>query len=102
MSKSKEDKEEETNGAIGTFYFDYTYMTDCCKWIKRDDYDEAVKVYKTISRPILVELDGWTEALFAHRVDNKGVAGGWPVKRRLEDMKEVGYSGSTIITRCDQ
>ena len=50
-------------------------MTDCGIWVKREDLDEALKVYKIVSRPILVELDGRTEALFARRVDNKGVAG---------------------------
>ena len=103
IRKSDDPKAEERGNAVGLFfYFDYTYLTDCSRWIKKEGLEEALKNYKTISRPILVELDGRTDALVAHRVDAKGTADGWPAKRMLEDMHDVGYGNTFVVTRCAQ
>lgn len=70
-SKASEEKREETENAVGTFYLDYTYMIDCGRCLEEQELQEARNIYKTLSRPILVELDGRTEALFATELTRK-------------------------------
>ena len=84
------------------FFFDYTYVTDCGRWITKEGLEEAQTIYKTTRGQILVELDGRKDAVFAHMVDAKGIAAGWLAKSMLEDMHEVGYGNSSLLIRCDQ
>ena len=102
LRKDEEAKVEEKENAVATYHCDYTYMTDCGRRLRNDEVEEARKVYKAISKPVLVELDGRTEGVFAHRVDAKGVGDGWPLKKVIEDMGDCAYNGNTITTKCDQ
>ena len=40
------------------YHFDYTYITCSWEWITGKEYDDAVKVYIAISKPIRVPIDG--------------------------------------------
>ena len=77
-------------------------MTDCGRWIKTEDLEHTRKICNTISKPIIVELDGRSEALFPHRADPTGVGDGWIPRTMLEDFHGCGHLSSTLITRCDR
>ena len=48
--RTAEEKREEKESAVCTFYFDYTYMTDNGRWLKHEEPEEARKTYKNNSQ----------------------------------------------------
>ena len=54
-----------------------------------------------LGKPILVGHDRRTGGINAHQVPVKGIGDGWPAKRVIMDIEELGYAGTPII-KCDQ
>ena len=93
------EKEETDSGSISTYAIDYMYLTEDMEIIKED---EAEKRKLKLGRPILVGHDRRTGAITAHQVPVKGIGDGWPARRVILDLEEMGYAGTPINLKCDQ
>ena len=91
--------EETDAGSISTYAIDYMYLTEDMELVKED---EAEKRRLKLGRPILVGHDRRSGAITAHQVPVKGVGDGWPARRVILDLEELGYAGTPINLKCDQ
>ena len=93
-------EEAETDvGSMSTYSNDYMYLTEEMELIKGE---EADKRKLKLGRPILVGHDRRTGGINAHQVPVKGIGDGWPAKRVIMDIEELGYAGTPINLKCDQ
>ena len=86
-------------GSMSTYSIDYMYLTEDMELIKGE---EADKRKFNLGKPILVGHDRRTGGINAHQVPVKGVGDGWPAKRVIMDIEELGYAGTPINLKCDQ
>ena len=93
-------EEAETDvGSMSTYSIDYMYLTENMELIKGEEADRRKL---KLGRPILVGHDRKTGGINAHQVPVKGIGDGWPAKRVIMDIEELGYAGTPINLKCDQ
>ena len=81
-----------------TFACDYMFMTEDAEYVPKKE--EAN--HRSLGKPIMVEYDRITGAVFGHRVQCKGGAATWAVKKMNDDIYDCGYGGARIRLRTDQ
>lgn len=84
---------------LTTFAMDYMYLTEKAGYITTEELRTG---RPTLGKPILVEYDKHTGAVFGHQVQCKGSMARWAVTRVRDDIETCGYGGSMIRLRSDQ
>ena len=96
----KATEEAETDvGSMSTYSIDYMYLTENTELIRVEESDRRKL---NLGKPILVGHDRRTGGINAHQVPVKGIGDGWPAKRVIMDIEELGYAGTPINLKCDQ
>ena len=96
--RTKDEDEEARTRTVTTFACDYMYMTDEAEFVPKK---EEIK-HRALGKPIMVEYDRVTGAVFGHQAQCKGATATWIPKTIDDDIVECGFGGARIGLRSDQ